>query len=99
MKHDALSLEEALAAAGGDDADLRAELRAAFLESLGRHGLALASAATVTEWRNAAWRLKGCAASFGATDLMAAADSAACSRVGDADALAAVGRATEALAA
>ncbi len=61
--------------------------------------LSLAGAATVTEWREAAWRLKSCAASFGAIDLVAAADAAISSRVGDAEVLAAIGRATDALTA
>lgn len=99
MKQDALSIEQALIAAVGEDAALRAELRAVFLESAGRHALALAGAATAAEWREAAWRLKSCAASFGAIDLMAAADAAVTSRIGDAEVLAAIGRATDALTA
>lgn len=97
MKQDAISIEQALAAAIGDDAALFAELRVTFLESAGRHALSLACAREAGEWRNAAWRLKSSSASFGATELMAAADAASRAPPGDAASLAAVGRAVAAL--
>ncbi len=93
MKQDALSIEHALAAAVGSDAALAAELQAVFFDSASRHALSLAQAATVEGWRDAAWRLKGNAASFGATALMAAADVAAAAAVRDPRALAAVAEA------
>ena len=71
------ALNTTLAAAFGDDQDLVFELRGAFLESAERHCQALANAATDGEWRDAALRLKGLAASFGASGLMAQAGRAA----------------------
>jgi hypothetical protein len=53
------------------------ELRSAFLDSARRHVEAMANAASGAEWCEAALRLKGLAASFGATDLMTHADRAA----------------------
>ena len=83
MRQDQISIDQALAAATGNDDALLADLRAVFLESAARHALSLAGAASVADWRDAAWRLKGCAASFGAAELMAAADRAAAARVRD----------------
>ena len=99
MRHDAIAVEQALAAAMGDDRALVAELRAAFTESAVRHAMMLAGAASRAEWREAAWRLKGCAASFGAEALMAAADAAAAGPVRSAAALNAVAAALDELAA
>jgi histidine phosphotransfer protein HptB len=67
------ALDASLAAALGDDQALVAELRAAFLDSARRHFCALAEAESDREWRDAALRLKGLAASFGAESLMEAA--------------------------
>lgn len=72
-----IALDSSLAAALGDDAALVAELRTAFLESAQRHRQALTEAPTDADWRDAALRLKGLAASFGATDLMMHAARAA----------------------
>lgn len=77
-----------LAAAVGDDQALVAELHGAFVQSAERHLDAMRSAASDAEWREAALRLKGLAASFGATVLMALAGHAAESRRGDRQALA-----------
>lgn len=77
MSYDPGALESALAAAVGDDPALMAELRRAFLDSARRHFEALETSATAGEWQVAAWRLKGLAASFGATDLMVHAEQAA----------------------
>ncbi|PZO88121.1 MAG: Hpt domain-containing protein [Sphingomonas sanxanigenens] len=77
MAYDPGALETALAAAVGDDPALIVELRRAFLESARLHLDSLRAAATTNEWQESAYRLKGLAASFGATALMDAADAAA----------------------
>ena len=82
------ALNTSLAAAVGDDQTLVAELRGAFLESAARHLEAMRKAASDADWREAGLRLKGLAASFGATALMAQAGRAAESRRGDADVIA-----------
>lgn len=82
------ALSTTLAAAVGDDQALVAELRGAFLESAERHLETMRRAGSDAEWREAALRLKGLAASFGATVLMALAGHAAESGRGDAGALA-----------
>lgn len=77
MTYDPGALDSALAAAVGDDSALHAELRHAFLDSAHRQLDALRAAVSDDDWRVAAWRLKGLAASFGATDLMTHANDAA----------------------
>ena len=77
MVYDPGALDKTLAAAVGDDPALVAELRRAFFESAHRQAAALHAASNDHEWQAAAWRLKGLAASFGATDLMALAGEAA----------------------
>jgi histidine phosphotransfer protein HptB len=74
------ALNTSLAAAFGDDQDLVLELRGAFAESAERHCRAMAKADDDGEWRDAALRLKGLAASFGATGLMEQAGLAAATR-------------------
>ena len=74
------ALNTSLAAAFGDDQDLVMELRGAFVESAERHCRAMAGANNDGEWRDAALRLKGLAASFGATGLMEQAGKAAATR-------------------
>jgi HPt (histidine-containing phosphotransfer) domain-containing protein len=86
------ALNTSLAAAVGDDQTLVAELRGAFLDSATRHFETMRRASSDTDWREAGLRLKGLAASFGATALMAQAGRAAESRRGDADALADIER-------
>lgn len=71
------ALNTTLAAAFGDDQALVAELRGVFLESADKHCRVMASAADDEAWREAALRLKGLAASFGATGLMEQAAIAA----------------------
>ncbi len=66
-------LSSALAAAVGDDACLKAELRASFLEGAERLTDALSRARCDANWHAAARRLEGLAASFCATALLAAA--------------------------
>lgn len=77
MAYDPGALDKTLAAAVGDDRPLVEELRGAFFESARRHISALHNAVNDQQWQTAAWRLKGLAASFGVTDLMALASEAA----------------------
>ncbi|HEV2568400.1 Hpt domain-containing protein [Sphingomonas sp.] len=74
------ALNTTLAAALGDDQDLVFELRGAFVESAERHCRAMADAGDEGAWRDAALRLKGLAASFGASGLMEQASQAAAGR-------------------
>ena len=77
MAYDPGAIDAALAAAVGDEPALIAELRLAFVESAQRAMDALEAAPDRDEWREAASRLKGLAASFGAIRLMALASQAA----------------------
>lgn len=70
-------IEAALAAAVGDEPGLIAELRVAFRDSAERSLAALEAAGDEIAWREAACRLKGLAASFGAVTLMRLAAAAA----------------------
>jgi len=92
------ALSTTLAAAVGDDRALVAELQNAFVESAERHLDAILGARTDAEWREAALRMKGLAASFGATSLMADADQAAAAPRGDKAALQALERGVALLA-
>ena len=83
MAYDPGAIDATLAAAVGDDPALIAELREAFLDSADRVVEALQSADSDEAWRNAAWRLKGLAASFGAVRLMGLATDATQSQPGD----------------
>jgi HPt (histidine-containing phosphotransfer) domain-containing protein len=87
MSYDPGALHAALAAAVGDDSALIADLRLAFLESAARQVDLLSRARCDANWELAAWRLKGLAASFGLTALMALADEAASAAPGDPRAL------------
>ncbi|MCU6452554.1 Hpt domain-containing protein [Sphingomonas sp. A2-49] len=77
MAYDPGAIDAALAAAVGDEPGLIAELRLAFVESAQRALAAMEAATGRDEWRDAAARLKGLAASFGAVRLMALAGEAA----------------------
>ena len=77
MAYDPGAIDAALAAAVGDEPALIAELRLAFVESAQRALVALEQAETRDDWREAAARMKGLAASFGAVRLMALAAQAA----------------------
>ncbi|HVI98759.1 MAG TPA: Hpt domain-containing protein [Sphingomonas sp.] len=77
MAYDPGAIDATLAAAVGDEPALIAELREAFLDSAKRELAALESAMDVDDWRTAAWRIKGLAASFGAVRLMALAEEGA----------------------
>lgn len=97
MAYDPGALETALAAAVGDDPALVTELRAAFVGSIVTHADAMKRARSDADWRAAAWRLKGVAASFGATRLMAVAQGAADAAAGDADVLRRIDRSIDSL--
>ena len=77
MAYDPGAIDATLAAAVGDEPQLIEELRNAFLEGVERGLDNLERARDPQEWRTAAWRLKGLAASFGAIRLMAIATEAA----------------------
>ncbi len=77
MAYDPGAIDATLAAAVGDEPALIAELRIAFVESAERALTAMTLATEAEEWRAAAWRLKGLAASFGAVRLMALATEVA----------------------
>ncbi|MCB4861946.1 Hpt domain-containing protein [Sphingobium sp. PNB] len=83
MSYDPGALNAALAAAVGDDRPLIEDLRVAFMESAERHVDLLGRSRCDANWQLAAWRLKGLAASFGLTGLMAMADEAADAAPGD----------------
>ncbi len=83
MVYDPGALRAALAAAVGDDPELVAELRAAFLDSAARTADILARARSDGNWRMAARRLQSLAASFGAVELMAIAEAGAEGAPGD----------------
>lgn len=97
MAYDPGAIDATLAAAVGEDPALIAELRMAFLDSARRALVALEAAQTDADWRTAAWRLKGLAASFGAVRLMAIASEASEAVVHDADLLRRLRRAVERL--
>ncbi|MEV4935788.1 MULTISPECIES: Hpt domain-containing protein [unclassified Sphingobium] len=83
MSYDPGALNAALAAAVGDDRPLIEDLRVAFIESAERQVDLLGRSRCDANWQLAAWRLKGLAASFGLTALMAMADEAADAAPGD----------------
>jgi hypothetical protein len=83
MAYETGAIEAALAAAVGDDAALVKELRSALIESAERHADLLSRSRCDANWRTAAWRLKGLAASFGALDLLEAAEGALEAAPGD----------------
>ncbi|WP_414899661.1 Hpt domain-containing protein [Sphingomonas flavalba] len=85
--YDPGALDAALAAAVGDDPTLVAELRSAFMDSAAAHIDAMSNARNPADWQAAAYRLKGLAASFGATRLMDVAEQAATAPAGDAEAI------------
>jgi len=76
MAYEAGALEATLTAAAGGDPSLVAELRAAYVESVARQVDLLSRARCDGNWHVAAMRLKGLAASFHASALLALADEA-----------------------
>jgi HPt (histidine-containing phosphotransfer) domain-containing protein len=97
MAYDPGAIDATLAAAVGDEPGLIADLRFAFLESARRGLDKLATATDGAAWKDAALRLKGLAASFGAVRLMAAAAEAADGPIADAETLRKLKRAVERL--
>lgn len=83
MAYEAGALDAILAAAAGEDCELFAELRAAFIESLHRQIDLLRRARCDGNWQVAAMRLKGLAASFNAEPLIALAEDAIEAAPGD----------------
>lgn len=76
MAYDPGAIDATLAAAVGDEPQLIAELREAFVDSAQRAVKAMEGATSADEWRAAGLRLKGLAASFGAVRLLAIATEA-----------------------
>jgi HPt (histidine-containing phosphotransfer) domain-containing protein len=93
MAYEPGALDAALAAAVGDDPSLVLELRVALVDSAEKHADLLSRARCDANWHSAGWRLKGLAASFGAIQLMLAADDALEAAPGDPVALRKVNRA------
>lgn len=83
MVYDPGVLHAALSAAVGDDPQLIAELRGVFVERAQTMIDQLRRSGCDADWRMAALRLEGLAASFGAVALMTAASQAAASSAGD----------------
>jgi hypothetical protein len=83
MSYETGALNATLAAVAGDDAQLYAELRDAFLDSLARQVDLLGRARCDGNWRVAAQRLKGLAGSFQAWPLLVLADEALDAAPGD----------------
>lgn len=98
MAYDPGAIEAALAAAVGEEPGLIAELRLAFHDSAERTLDAMAASTDELAWREAAWRLKGLAASFGAVRLMDLAAAAADRPIGDEAVMRRLRRAVERLA-
>lgn len=91
MAYESGSFETALAAAAGDDYALLAELRLAFLESASRQLDLLRRSRCDANWRMAAMRLQGIAASFHDDSLEALAREALAGAPGDPAALRRIG--------
>lgn len=83
MSMDYGAFDTALKAAAGDDAALANELRMSFVESARRQLSLLSRSRCDANWQYTSWRLKGLAASFGATRLMELADEASEGAPGD----------------
>lgn len=83
MVYETGALDATLSAAAGDDAELFAELRNAFVESALRQTDLLRRSRCDGNWHVAAMRLKGLAGSFHAEALIALADEALVSAPGD----------------
>jgi HPt (histidine-containing phosphotransfer) domain-containing protein len=83
MVYDPGALHVTLSAAVGDDPQLVAELRGAFLDSAATLVDQLKRSRCDGNWRMAALRLQGLGASFGAVALMTVAEAAASGAPGD----------------
>lgn len=91
MTYESGSFETALAAAAGEDYKLFAELRLAFLESASRQLDLLRRARCDANWRVAAARLQGIAATFHDENLLQLAQDALASAPGDPGAVRRIG--------
>lgn len=76
MAYENGALDATLAAAAGDDPALLGELRGAFIDSASKQLDLLKRSRCDGNWRVAAMRLQGLAASFHAHDLLVAAENA-----------------------
>lgn len=83
MSLDYGAFDTALKAAAGEDAALARELRESFVESAKRQLSLLSRSRCDANWQYTSWRLKGLAASFGATRLIELADEASNGAPGD----------------
>ena len=83
MAYESGALDATLAAAAGDDPQLLAELRRAFVDSLARQVDLLGRSRCDGNWQMAAMRLKGLAASFHAEPLTELAELALDAAPGD----------------
>jgi len=83
MAYETGALDATLAAAAGDDPQLFAELRRAFIESVSRQVDLLSRSRCDGNWQLAALRLKGLAASFHAEALCDLAEEALATVPGD----------------
>jgi len=97
MAYDPGAIDATLAAAVGDEPQLIAELREAFLESVKRCLEGMKAAENPAGWAAASLRLKGLAASFGAIRLMGLASEAAAGSANDGAMLRRLHRAVERL--
>jgi hypothetical protein len=97
MSYDYAGLDWSLAAALGDDATLLSELRNALIVDAAAAADRLSRARCDANWEQAALCLKGLGGSFGATQLLKAADMAGSSAPGDPVAVRAVMRAIDQL--
>ena len=97
MAYDPGAIDATLAAAVGDEPQLIAELREAFLDGVHRCLEGMKAADSPDTWSGAALRLKGLAASFGAVRLMALASEAATGQAHDGAVLRRLHRAVERL--
>ncbi len=95
MSYDDGALDAALAQAAGSDETLVGELRRAFEESVRRQIDLLSRARCDANWLYAALRLKGIAASFGATEVQRLAEAAAAGAPGDPVVMRALGSALD----
>jgi HPt (histidine-containing phosphotransfer) domain-containing protein len=92
MAYDTGSLDATLAAAAGNDPVLARELRQAYIDSVARQVDLLERSRCDGNWRIAALRLKGLAASFHAEDLIPLAERALASAPGEPTAVSALKR-------
>lgn len=83
MAYESGALDATLAAAAGEDIELLAELRAAFIDSLDRQIDLLRRARCDGNWHVAAMRLRGLATSFNAEPLVELAENAIEAAPGD----------------